>query len=47
MKIKVICPITTKEFENDTKEEIKKFISEDVQIDAERIEYGTASIEGI
>jgi allantoin racemase len=46
VKIKVICPITTKEFENDTKEEVKKFVSDEVQVDAERIEYGTASIEG-
>lgn len=46
MKIKVICPITSESFEVESKLEMKNFLSNDLDIDVERIEYGTASIEG-
>ncbi|HHV38625.1 MAG TPA: hydrogenase expression protein HupH [Tepidimicrobium sp.] len=46
MKIKIICPLTAESFEDETRQEMKNFLSEDVYIDVERIKYGTASIEG-
>ncbi|MDH5363667.1 MAG: aspartate/glutamate racemase family protein [Dehalococcoidia bacterium] len=45
MKIKVIVPVTTKEFVAPTREEVEKFASKGTEIDVEAIEYGTASIE--
>jgi len=45
MKIKVIVPITTKEFVEPTKEECERFASEETEIDVGCLEYGTASIE--
>lgn len=45
MKIKVIVPVTTKEFEEPTREEIIKFTSPGTEISVEAIQYGTASIE--
>ena len=45
MKIKVIVPITTKEFVEPTKEECERFASKGTEIDVECLEYGTASIE--
>ena len=45
MKIKVVVPITTKEFEIKTREEIKELGFNISKIDVEGIEYGTASIE--
>lgn len=45
MRIKVICPVTTKRLEVETELEMKNFISNELTIDVERIEYGTVSIE--
>ncbi len=45
MKIKVILPVITKEFIDPTLEEVEKFASKGTEINAECIEYGTASIE--
>lgn len=45
MKIKYICPITDENFENESIEEAKKLSSPGVQIDVQRIPYGTSSIE--
>lgn len=45
MKIKVVVPVTTKEFEIETKEEIKSLGFDISKIDVEGIKYGTASIE--
>ena len=45
MKIKVIVPVTTKEFVAPTREEVEKFASKGTEIDVEAIEFGTASIE--
>ncbi|NLS44660.1 MAG: hydrogenase expression protein HupH [Firmicutes bacterium] len=47
MKLKVIVPITSKVFEDETKEEIKTMAGPGVVLDAEGIQYGTASIESI
>jgi allantoin racemase len=45
MKIKYISPITDKRFEEESIIEAKKFSSNNLQIDVERIPYGTESIE--
>lgn len=45
MKIKVIIPVTTRNFIEPTREEVEKFASKGTEIDVEAIEYGTASIE--
>jgi allantoin racemase len=45
MKIKVIVPITGKEFEEATLKEAVKFASPGTEINVEAIQYGTASIE--
>jgi len=45
MRIKVIIPVTTRRFEEPTREEMEKIVSEGTEVDAECIEYGTASIE--
>ncbi|MQY70037.1 MAG: hydrogenase expression protein HupH [Firmicutes bacterium] len=45
MKIKIIVPITTKKFEESTREEVVKFASPGTEISVEAIQYGTASIE--
>ena len=45
MKLKLICPITDKNFEKECQAEAEKYSSHGVTIDAERIPYGTASIE--
>jgi len=45
MKIKVITPITSEAFEEETKEEVMRFASAGTKIDVERIEYGAESIE--
>jgi len=45
MKIKIIMPITTKEFEESTREEVVKYASPGTEISVEAIQYGTASIE--
>lgn len=42
MKIKVVVPVTTKEFEIETKEEIKSLGFDISKIDVEGIKYGTA-----
>ena len=47
MKLKVIVPITTKALEEETKKEIAKIGLPGVDIEVERIEYGTASIESM
>ncbi|MDW7662637.1 MAG: aspartate/glutamate racemase family protein [Bacillota bacterium] len=46
MRIKVICPITTESFEIETKNEISHYVSDELEIEVEKIDYGTASIEG-
>jgi allantoin racemase len=45
VKIKVIIPVTTRNFIEPTREEVEKFASKGTEIDVEAIEYGTASIE--
>lgn len=47
MKIKVVVPVTTKEFEIETREEVKRlgFNISKIGVDVECIEYGTASVE--
>lgn len=45
MKIKIIVPITTKEFEESTREEVIKFASPGTEMSVEALQYGTASIE--
>ena len=45
MKIKIIVPITTKEFEEATRKEVVKFASPGTEISVEALQYGTASIE--
>lgn len=45
MKIKIILPVTTRDFIEPTREEVEKFASADTEIDVECLEYGTASIE--
>ncbi|HIH96228.1 MAG TPA: hydrogenase expression protein HupH [Thermoplasmata archaeon] len=45
MKIKVIVPITTEDFIEPTRKEVKKFASENTEINVECLKYGTASIE--
>jgi allantoin racemase len=45
MKLKFICPITDANFERESREEAAKYVSPGVQIDVERIRYGTESIE--
>jgi len=45
MRIKVIIPVTTRRFEEPTREEMEKIVSEGTEVDTECIEYGTASIE--
>jgi allantoin racemase len=45
MKIKVIIPVTTKDFIESTRKEVKKFASENTEISVECLGYGTASIE--
>jgi allantoin racemase len=47
LKLKVIVPITSKLFEEETKKEIKNMASPGVVLEAEGIMYGTASIESI
>jgi allantoin racemase len=47
MKIKVIVPITTRDFIEPTREEVEKFASKGTEIDVECLEYGTASIESM
>jgi allantoin racemase len=45
MKIKVIIPITRRDFIEPTLKEIKRFASENTEISVECLKYGTASIE--
>jgi allantoin racemase len=45
MKLKVIVPVTTKEFIGPTRKEAEKFASEGTEIDVECIEHGMPSIE--
>jgi len=45
MKIKVILPVTTKRFVEPTRQEVERFASKGTEVDAECVEYGTASIE--
>lgn len=45
MKIKIIEPVITEEFVEETEKEVEKFLSSDTEIDVEGIKYGTASIE--
>jgi len=45
MKIKVVVPVTTKEFEIKTRDELKSLGFSSSEMDVEGIEYGTASIE--
>jgi len=45
MKLKYICPITDLDFEKYSQAETKKYSSPGVEIDAERIPFGTVSIE--
>ncbi|MFW5952920.1 MAG: aspartate/glutamate racemase family protein [Candidatus Natronoplasma sp.] len=45
MKIKIVEPVTTESFLEETKKEVKKHISEDFKVDVEAIKYGTGSIE--
>jgi len=45
MKIKIIAPITTKKFEEETQREAINFVSPGTEVDTECIEYGAASIE--
>ena len=44
-RIKVISPITTKAFEDETREETQALASAGTSVDVEKIEFGTASIE--
>jgi allantoin racemase len=45
VKIKVIAPITTKSFEEETQREALQFVSPGTDVNTECIEFGTASIE--
>ena len=45
MKLKFICPITDPGFEEESRNEAKRYASPSVQVDVERIPYGTESIE--
>ena len=45
MKIKIVEPVITEEFVEETEKEVTKYISPDTEIDVEGIKYGTASIE--
>ena len=45
MKIKVIIPVTTRDFIEPTRKEVEKLASKGTEIGVEWLEYGTASIE--
>lgn len=45
MKVKIVAPITTKSFEEETQGEALQFVSPGTDVDTECIEFGTASIE--
>jgi len=45
MKLKIIVPIITKLFEEETEKEVQQFLSPGTEIDVECIPYGSASIE--
>lgn len=47
MKIKVIIPVTTRDFIEPSREEVEKFASKGTEIDVECLEYGTTSIESM
>lgn len=45
MKIKIVEPVITEGFLEETREEVEKHISDEFKIDVEAVKYGTATIE--